>query len=117
MSEPKTILFNSCALFPNTSRRAHMGTRVVCPFHRHTRREGLLQAGEVRDPASDLSAYFFLPDFLPHLRGLDKLLLTVVSATSVMLIRSVWFGGLWVGVMLLCSPRTDMLTCSGKVSC
>lgn len=101
MSEPKAILFNSRALFPNTSRRAHLGTRVVRSFHRHTRREGLLQAGDVRDPASDLSAYFFLPDFLPHLKGLDKLLLTVVSATSVILIRSVWFGGLWVGVMIL----------------
>lgn len=78
-----------------------MGTRVVRLFHRHTRREGLLQAGEVRDAASDLSAYFFLPDFLPHPRGLDKLLLTVVSTTSVILIQSVWFGGLWVGVMIL----------------
>lgn len=94
-----------------------MGTRVVHLFHRHKGKERLLQVGKVRDPACNLSAYFSLPDFLPHLRGSDKLVL-IQSTNLVILIWSVWFGGLWVGVLiLLCSHRTDMATCSGKVSC
>lgn len=74
-----------------------MGTRVVHSFHRHTGRERLLQVGEVRDPACNLSAYFSLPDFLPHLRGSDKLVLTVVHHPGNSCLECVVWGSLGGG--------------------
>lgn len=60
-------------------------------------RERLLQVGEVRHPACNLSAYFSLPDFLPHLRGLDKLLLTVVHHPGNSYLECVVWGSLGGG--------------------
>lgn len=74
-----------------------MGTRVVHSIPRHTGRERLLLVGEVRDSTCKLSAYFSLPDFLPHLRGLDKLVLTVVHHPGNSYLECVVWGSLGGG--------------------
>lgn len=48
--------------------------------------------GGVKDPTRDLSVYCVLPNLLPDLRGLDKLLVPEVHCLSV-LTRSGWAGG------------------------